>query len=496
MLSFAEGDSLGDSTGAGGASTEESPARAADQAADGDMQLRDFMRAVRPEWCGPRHDLDRVMRKLHKIGITSISELLAKVNTNAINVDLATAGHTTFRQETLEEIRRLRPSSNAVRVPYCRQIGSLSPAHSLLKRQVRNLGEDSCVIPIATQKAMSFGVDRAPSRPSTTPAPRRMSWQPPKSRTIPTTRSTAMAAVVRPARAPENVVEALIASPGKRSLRFSSKRVKPGCRTPDGMSETLPSIFHGSTASNSEDMRLGSRLVSSTPSLGGTAQSDRHFLGLPTPSSLASAMEDDCSGVEDEELDFFDMTLPLPGKAGMRPPVFSRNTSKTSLASMTTSGRHSADSPAYMTGQNLDDLMGTYARTVASMPKEPALALWAGINSRTVGLHSAAFLREQEALDAKRELVKAFSRPGSAMRYSVVKNVGAQVEREKGRDQWLKQDMSRRVGSIKNSLGLMQQSRRELNSICRKYESITTSRRLYEECPYDYLHDAYRATTQ
>lgn len=481
----------------GGISGEWTSVKMAEATNDYDMGLRDFLRAVCPDWCGARRDLNRVMAKLADVGVTTIPQLMAKVETSAINVDLANAGHSCFKHTTLEEIKRRRTFLNALdsmKAPYCRQVGALAPVSSLFDKQAGNrTGEDAFVIPLSTQRKLGSSPEMHKSRKT---SQRTALWKPPQARSVPSTRSVDMAAVVRSSRRPEIEVDDMILNLDKRSLRFSSKRAKPGWRAPDEASESAPSVASQSTTMITPGVRNAARRSSSSPSLGASTHMERdrfaafsfHTASGLVQSPRVSAIGEDMSGLE--EVDSLDTTLAPSGKASLRVQLPSRNTSKTSVTFRTTSGTQAVDSSSGMMDPILDEQVNKYSRMVASMTPETSHALWSGINRKTVGMHGAAFLREQEALDEKRALVKRFQGHDAVLRASIVKKAEARALVEKEREQWLRQDMNKRVTNIKNTLGSMQQSRRELNGICKKYESITTG----PPRTYDFVGDAFRRT--
>lgn len=545
---------------------------------ESEKKLKEFLRVVFPRWCAvspsppgrkpvavgqSRRDIDKVMAKLKDIGITSIADLITRIETNAINRDLASAGHTCFKEETLDEIRRRRPFLNALdvmKVPYCRQMGTLAPVSTMLEKRVRhNHGrEDAVVVPMSVQKVMrsprkeqqqqqhlhhhqqstlSLGSpmesrsSSLPARPNTSPERRNR----PPPRNITPTRASSMAAVVKPAQRPEP--EGLATTAAERPfLRLSSKRAKPGHGSPverdssavplmparsDGAPSrpgTAPSEPNFNTSAmrtgsvsqlgSRHGMRRSSKQHTSAPSLGTPAQADKERLAVgleprqPSSPTGSSATEEDSAFSGLEASDTAEETS-VPSKKSTKPTTpgparaagwdshssaRERSDSHASVFQRSMSGKLGDSSFISGFEPTLDEQAERYEQAVAAMPSDPRLPLWAGINSETVMYHVDAFLREQQAFDEKRALMKKIARegPASATRTVIAKNVEMRLLQEKERETRVRQDMHKRSVSIKNCLGSMQHSRRELNNVRKKYESIQNTQR------YDFVGSVFR----
>jgi hypothetical protein len=101
--------------------------------------LTQFLRVVRPDWSCPRkrghNNILRVIDKLKSIGVTDTSELLRRVHENSINEDFTEAGCSRFSRETLDSIRKHSSfirSLDHVKEPYYRQVGCFHPVSQLL----------------------------------------------------------------------------------------------------------------------------------------------------------------------------------------------------------------------------------------------------------------------------------------------------------------------------------------------------------------------------
>lgn len=536
---------------------EEFAEQAINPTGESERKLRNFLHAVCPRWFvvtprpgrrppefgETRHDIDKVMAKLKDIGVTSVQELMLRVENTSINRDLVAAGHSGFKQETLDEISRRRPFLHALevmKVPYCRSIGSLAPVNSLTDTKVRNHhGNDAVIIPISAQRRMGTKQQQqqrqqtgthsllAPPRLGGMQAARPMS-SPQHDRKPPHvnhTRATTMAAFVRPAGRHACDGAATSGRPERPVLRFSSKRAKPGRGASDETAEAAtgdafhayPDVTSGSLAAGSSiasthesslqslghDFSSGSpwpragvrqkatlgglrprhgskhrsKGSASAPSLGTPAHLDSQTLGstagrLPTPSASDTEEDGAFSGLDSS--DGFENLASWQ----KRP----HSQSKDSLLTPRTLGGTTFFDPC------LDEQVENFHEAVASLPSDPPFPPWDSLTSETVMLHCDAFLREQEAFDEKRALMRRIAREGqtSATRAMIAKNLQSRLQQEEAREQRVRQDTHRCNVSIKNCLSAMQQSRRELNTARKRYESIQNCQR------YDWVGSVFR----
>lgn len=171
--------------------------------------LREFLKWARPDWAlaahnGGRVPVDRVMAKLEDIGVIDMRDLLCRIRSDTLNMDLTNKGHSHFSFDTLmkmkEQAKFLRRIEH-VGQPYYRQIGPFAPVPQLLsktnrwvegstgkkgmrscgeasKRMVRpNTAPDGCCrpqlgVPPAPRRALSAATARVGvqgSRPRTSP---------------------------------------------------------------------------------------------------------------------------------------------------------------------------------------------------------------------------------------------------------------------------------------------------------------------------------------
>lgn len=144
-----------------------------------ESDLRNFLKIAKPEWgrCKPglahkECDVQRVLRKLRDIDVTSVGDLSEAITGNTINDDLAQAGHMRFSRETLDSMKRympfLRSLEYGAKPPFNRQIGPLAPVPRLLSHHSTKKGRPASLptLPGSTSEAAQQGRNREDSRDS------------------------------------------------------------------------------------------------------------------------------------------------------------------------------------------------------------------------------------------------------------------------------------------------------------------------------------------
>merc|ERR1740129_927306 len=77
------------------------------------------------------------MLKLKDIGVTDVSELIHRVRSNTLNMDLSEAGHTRFGEDTIEALRSegaFVRALESLKEPHYRQMGCFAPVPVLLAK--------------------------------------------------------------------------------------------------------------------------------------------------------------------------------------------------------------------------------------------------------------------------------------------------------------------------------------------------------------------------
>eukprot|EP00747_Dinoflagellata_sp_TGD_P028770 gnl/TRDRNA2_/TRDRNA2_133473_c0_seq1.p1 gnl/TRDRNA2_/TRDRNA2_133473_c0~~gnl/TRDRNA2_/TRDRNA2_133473_c0_seq1.p1 ORF type:complete len:627 (-),score=89.10 gnl/TRDRNA2_/TRDRNA2_133473_c0_seq1:23-1768(-) len=106
---------------------------------ESEKDLRHFLKVAKPSWThimrDGHKDIDSVIEKLKEIGVHDIQDLVNRVETNTINDDLVSCGHTRFSQDTLHSfrkrslfIRSLQPTLK----PHIRQVGPFAPVPQMM----------------------------------------------------------------------------------------------------------------------------------------------------------------------------------------------------------------------------------------------------------------------------------------------------------------------------------------------------------------------------
>jgi len=109
---------------------------------EGQNELLQFLKAIRPEWSFPKKNgksnVRSVMDKLKAVGVSTVWELFRAVMRNTINEDLAQAGYSVLSKETLDRIRKRMSFFRQLDVlteTDCRQIGAFAPVPQLLSQK-------------------------------------------------------------------------------------------------------------------------------------------------------------------------------------------------------------------------------------------------------------------------------------------------------------------------------------------------------------------------
>eukprot|EP00927_Polykrikos_kofoidii_P072033 TRINITY_DN68202_c0_g1_i1.p1 TRINITY_DN68202_c0_g1~~TRINITY_DN68202_c0_g1_i1.p1 ORF type:complete len:651 (+),score=79.83 TRINITY_DN68202_c0_g1_i1:124-2076(+) len=116
-------------------------------------------------------------------------------------------------------------------------------------------------------------------------------------------------------------------------------------------------------------------------------------------------------------------------------------------------------------------------RAGAEMLEGKRWAQWSSLRAETLVEHGEAVLREQQALEEKRDLFASMVREGtgSATRQKITNNIRTRLRKERDRDAKVAMDMHNQCTSIRNHIQSMQNARRELGTVRKQAQRLIES---------------------
>lgn len=442
---------------------------------EAENQLRQFLTVARPEWAminrNGNFSMNKVLAKLKDIGVTDRDELMRRVRTNTINMDLSEAGHTRFGDDTVEALRKegmfLR-ALGSLKEPHYRQTGCFAPVPLLLAKTYSQGWGGAKPSNASTSDARS----RA-QRPATATAG---AWKLPREldivAAVPKQRASGAGqgsgrhrgvggnpgSMRRSASAPQLRVKDGEAVPAEARprLRYAGKGPAPSS-VPAAASPARPhSAGASGAASNS-----AAPARNATPSLkqrGSPGPLHAYTITLPLHAGelgVASSGKSDCTS-EDAERSEVEAEVERLHHMVM---------------SMRSRPRIACWRPAAQVEADAAELTGHVAATVqeeARTDSQPAF--------HPPALERAAdqVLKEKQALEEKEYMFLQMRREGShsATRRVIAANVRSRLRKAAATDSKKVADVHQRCTRIRKGLQEMHASRRELRAVRRRAESL------------------------
>lgn len=415
--------------------------------------LKQFLKVVRPDWSCPKHrghnNIQRVIDKLHDIGVVDTWELIRRVGDNSINEDLSMAGHARFSRDTMEKIQKQSSfirSLEHTKEPYYRQVGVFAPVPKLLgfTKSTKN-----------SQKMK----DHATDDPSEHPTGKKEEQQ--KNARVLRPATTDELNLGRPQTPRSGKLGAMglgdhggvfIAGKGATtSLNFADLLKGPSSHKTGALylrnarprhGRSKPSQGRPITVCSLPDLNKLQRGPGSLSSTDGWASSD--------PFPLRGRLESDLS-------------LAASG---------SNSLSANSLSD-------DADLTSAQWDASATQQLKLWAKVGKRINNQPWVAKWSNqgkgnSGSSDVIRQGEAMLREQASLDDRRDLLRLIESEGneSPMRKHVGKKIHSQLLEHKNQHAQDVLDTQQRCMNIRNNLGLMQASRRDLSEHKRKAQDV------------------------
>jgi hypothetical protein len=118
--------------------------------------------------------------------------------------------------------------------------------------------------------------------------------------------------------------------------------------------------------------------------------------------------------------------------------------------------------------------LGKWSELGNQINKQPWVAKWANRGKNATQLQGEAMLREQAALDDRRNVLKVIENEGvdSPMRRHVAQLIKGRLQEEKDRDIQSANDTQQRCTNIRKNLGHMQAVRKEFSEQRRKVQDF------------------------
>lgn len=405
--------------------------------------MKQLLKVVRPDWSCPKRgghrNIDRVVEKLKDIGVYDITELMRRVNTNRLNEDFASAGYSRFSRDTMEKLHSQNSFMRALdhlKEPHFRQAGEFAHVPQLLSAS-------SLRRPLKASSG-SKKEDKLPSRPATSDSHSPSSFG---AQGRPNTMGCARHV---------NAVGL-----GDRGGVFVSGTAS--VTSADNFSSLL-----GRKPNSSEGALY---LRDARPRHGRTKQSQVRPATVHSMPDLSSLHQTEprrkLSSASQAETRRSDISSPRDARHARS------NSSDRELDN---------ESPRHPRTESNDEIdfevlaakAGSWYRVGSQISNQPWVARWAHQGSDATLRRGEHMLREQEALDDRRDLFRVIESQGfaSPMRHHVSANIRNRLREEKGYDGQATHDTRQRCVNIRKSLGFMQASRKELSEQKRKAHEV------------------------
>lgn len=405
--------------------------------------MKQLLKVVRPDWSCPKRgghrNIDRVVEKLKDIGVFDVTELMRRVNTNRLNEDLQSHGYSRFSRDTMEKLYAKNSFMRALDhlyEPHFRQSGEFAHVPQLLS---------ACSLR-RPQKASSGSKkeDQLPARPATSDS------HSPSSFGAQGRSSTSGCArhVNAVGLGDRGGVFVSGTSSVTSSDNFSSLL---GPKSDGGPRQGHEGALYLRDARPRHGRKRQSQVrpatVHSMPDLSNLHQ--REPRRKPSTASQAETRRSDISSPRDTR--------------------HARSNSADSKDT-TESSRHGHE----IDFEALNATAGNWYRVGDQISKQPWVAKWSHQGSDATVRRGEHMLREQEALEDRRNLFRVIESQGfaSPMRHHVSSNIRNRLKEEKGYDGQSTHDTRQRCVNIRKSLGFMQASRKELSEQKRKAHDV------------------------
>jgi len=486
-------------------------------------ELREFLKVVRPEWSlydkRAVASIERVMEKLEAIGVTDITGLMQRVNTNSINMDLSQMGRSRFEDETLQKLRTAKSFLRALehlKEPFYRQIGNFAQVRQLLsKNNLWNWDDPKAVRNSDGSPAKGSKVEDASSASKVASKPAETSSSSPSK---PPRRSSATSA-------------------GGKTPKGGSSPLKDGLKEKSGglsYSDTDLDLMRMRTRTKSKDSATWGKGIRSHKGYAKAAQHANKVhrksisqLDIPEEILALSALDhpkmrfltrpssSSDPGRKAAYSEFAEMARPQRPHSAAAAPSMHRTPSRSALVNArenaSSSPRQSNDAsseflldsppqrvkplamartktmPETALGRQKTMAVATADDGTVETPNTPALEqeveriqqagsamsekhrkpCWSNLRQDNLHEQASAMLEEQMALDERIALFKLMEREGlaSPTRQAIAGNIKCRLQDLAPRDAKQSSDVHMRATNIRNHLQQLLQAKRELRSV-------------------------------